>query len=139
MSDAQLRRTDDVDAATKLYINESVRAVRDEAAANLTETRHFLRNEVAALGTKVDLFSIQSTKEHADVAAKLDRLSADVAELKPLAAEVAALKLADATAEAEASAAEKLRLQSRSQFRWLAGLIVAAVPSVAVLVSLFSH
>jgi hypothetical protein len=126
------RRALDVDPAVQLF-------VRDEVA----ETRHKLINEIAALGTKVDLFMAQSTKEHAEVAGKLDRLTDDVAGLKQqqslLGPEVAALKLADATAEAQAVAAERLRAQSRQQFRWLVGLIVAAVPASTAVVALIAH
>lgn len=135
MSDEQGRRSDDLEPAVELAIDKAQAA-----------TRHWMRDELAAIGAKVDLFAAQSTKEHSQVAAKLDRLSSDVAELKPLAAKVAALELADAQAEAVAAArreaqsdAERAREQSRSQFRWLVALIVAAVPSIAVLVQLFSH
>lgn len=95
-----------------------------------------MRNEVASLGTKVDLFAAQSTREHAEVAGKLDRLSEDVAELKPLAAKVAALELADATAEARALEARQLREQSRNQFRWVIGTILAAAAVIVAALAL---
>jgi hypothetical protein len=128
LSEDQGRRSDDVDPATRLFVNEKV-----------SEAKHALRSDVAALGAKVELFSAQSTKEHAEVASKLDRLAADVAELKPLASKVAALELADARAEVQAQAADQFRAQSRSQFRWLVGLIVAAIPSAAAITAYVSH
>lgn len=121
------RRSSDVDPATKLY-------VRDE----VSETRHLLRQDIAALATKVELFMAQSTKEHSEVAGKLDRLSEDVAELKPLTAKVAALELADATAEARALEARQMREQSRRQFQWIVATIIAAVGVIVAALALFT-
>lgn len=131
----QRRRLDDVDASVQLFVGGKVRDARDDADRKITETRHLLRNELAALGTKVDLFAAQSTKEHAEVAGKLDRLSDDVSEMKPLAAKVAALELAAATSEAAAAAAEKLLTRQRNQFFTLAGLIVAMAGVVVAVVN----
>lgn len=124
MSESPGRRSLDVDPATQLF-------VRDEVA----ETRHKLLNELSALGTRLELFAAQSTAEHGEVKAKLDRLSDDVAELKPLAQKVAALQLADATAEASAVTAERMRTQLRTQFFALATLFVA----VAGVIVAFGH
>lgn len=132
MSEDQGRRSDDVDPAVQLAIDKGD-----------AQTRHSMRDEIAALSAKVELWRAESTREHGEVSSKLDRLVDEVAALKPqttmLAAEVAALKLADATAEVRSATAEQLRAQSRTQFRWLVALIVAAVPSIAVLVQLFAH
>lgn len=128
VSEDQQRRSDDVDPATRLFVKEAV-----------SDAKHSLRNDIAELGTRVAAAQMLSTKEHSEVAAKLDQLGRELGDLKPLAADVAALKLADARAEVLAAAAEQQRAQSRTQFRWLVGLIVAAVPSIAVLVQLFSH
>lgn len=134
MTDPPTRRTSDIDLAVQLAISEEVRAVSDSANEKITETRHALRNEIAALGTKVDLFAVQSTKEHSEVASKLDRLSDDVAGLKALAGDVAALKIADARSEAASAAAEKLLTRQRNQFFALATLIVGAAGVIVAVI-----
>lgn len=108
MIDDQGRRSGDIDPAVQLYVQDA-----------LTDTRHALRNDIQALGTKVELFSAQSTKEHAEVKAALAQLIA--ANLEP---RVAALERKDAEESAAAAAVDRLRRQQR----WFATFLVAAVP-----------
>ena len=128
MSESPGRRSLDVDPAVQLF-------VRDE----VTDTRHRLVNEISALSAKLELFAAQSAKEHGEVAAKLDRLASDVADLKPLAAEVAALKLADATAEARELAINELRDEIRSNRRdwrnWIPSAVSAGAAAAAVIIA----
>lgn len=118
MDEQPIRRSHDVDAAVQLFVQDTV-----------ADTRHALRNDIAALGTKVETAALLSTREHAEVKATLDQLLAAVEMLRKLEPRVTALEQKDAAESAAADAVDRLRRQQR----WFAGFLVAAVPVALVI------
>lgn len=118
MNEEQGRRATDVEPAVQLFVQQE-----------LAETRHALRADIAALGTKVELLVQTSTREHAEVKAALTLILA--ANLEP---RVAALEKKDAEESAAAEAVAKLGRQQR----WIAGFAISAIP-VALLLAPHIH
>lgn len=132
--DLPLRRSRDVDPAVELYVQDVVR-----------DTRHALRNDIAALAVKVETSQLTlaakvetsqlvSTQEHAEVKAQLEQLAREVAVVKTLASKVAALETSDAVDHAEKTATQKLLERQRNQFFLLAGLIVSCAAVIVAVI-----
>lgn len=152
MADDELsrrRRYDDRVPAIE-YIEEKLLRAFEEG---LRDTRHALKQDIAALATTVTDNALKATKEHGDVRADLERVRADVNELRrelqdlePLQDSVAELQEHDRTDLAVSEALERNRLQiekNRVQVRnWalaLAGLIATLATAATAVVALFLH
>jgi hypothetical protein len=123
VSEDQSRRVNDVDAAVQLFVQQE-----------LAETRHALRADIAALGTKVELMVQTSTREHAEVKAGLGLILS--ANLEP---RIAALEKKDVTEEAREVAIKQLRDEIRSSRRdwrnWIPSAVSATAAAVAVIIA----
>lgn len=121
-----------VDPVTRNYVEERLLGIRDEADRKITETRHGLRNEIAALAAAQAAATLQQTKEHGEVRAEISSVANEVAAMRrdlavvlPLPETVAQLKHRDDLEAARTEAIDKLRRQQR----WFAAFIVGSVPA----------
>lgn len=132
------RAYDAVDPSIQLYVDKEVQT-----------TRHLLKNEIAALGTRVATAQLQATKEHGAVSAAIEALRRDVAQLRndlsevlPLRERVTTLEGHDRTDDAVAAALKEQKDQlerNRVQFRnWALGISSLIVAATGILVGVLS-
>lgn len=121
------RAYDQIAPAVALAIEETVR-----------ETRHGLRNDIAALATQVVAGNLQSATEHAENKACMEELRGDIAELKELIPRVSSLESHDRSEDAVAKAITEARaanIEARAANRALvlgvAGVLIAAMAVLA--------
>lgn len=112
----------DIDPAIENWVENRLRA-----------DRHANVNEFRALRVKIEDMQLTSTKEHGAVTSLLADLVTKVEKLTKLEERVTSLETAEKVERAEQVTRDNLRKQSRTQFYTLVGLIVAAVPSAAVI------
>lgn len=125
MSEELGRRADDVEPSVRIYVQEE-----------LQKTRHAFREDLQGINLRFETFAQTSTLEHASVSAKLDQL---IDTTKDLPGRMTVVETAAAVDKAEEVTRAALRKQSQTQFRWLVGLIVAAVPASTAVVALVLH
>jgi hypothetical protein len=128
------------------YLEESLKRWVSE---EIGQTRHLMRNEIAAVSAQVAALTLSSTKEHAEVKAALaqlqagmasavalearvdtiERKAADVETLAQVTGRVQRLESASGADQASATAIDKLR----TRLVWYAFGIIGAVGTIAAL------
>lgn len=109
--------------ASDQYLEEHLRLIFEES---LKDTRHMLRQELAAIGARVEANTLQSTKEHAEVQGAVAQLRGEVAEVK---AQVGVLSpvVSDLKAASLAERERDLALGDLRRSLWRAAAVISSI------------